>query len=515
MRQTPWCALFVAQHPCISSTLIDKRGRDSEDGWMATLISLATAVIASGFTLPLVCNLLGLNAPTLKKSMIASAVVGAVAFFSFDLLGYGLVLGTRDMTSVTLPPGYSYMNWLGDPLYLKWQMMGLVPLLRYLPVILAIVLGGTLYVFVLLEPFRQSTVVFVGQWVLNILAVAAVNFVLGKTQEFTNRPDLPSPTVGQPGFPQGGSPQSGFPQGFPQGYPQMTQSQYQRAMTRPSQQPYLQQQGKGKAAKQIKQDGAEAKGLAQVLSEQQTKLGPFFAKINDGLHDLTQHLDPYLEPVREATQPFTQYLPLGVQEFLDDGGWWLVLTALAVLFLLWGRRMVRRIRRVLKRRRKQKKETIKKMRIELEEVGDAFTEAGPRQIRVGNFTGRLRVVVLAPSASFVGELLPEMAENLLDYLLPGLGEIIESDQPKVTVWQRQSSESQFAGLFKTLVQAPETSGRPSPWVLVSGSLRMGRQTLFVGLAVFMDRIQHRREIQVEKADWESVIGLEKSTEQVG
>ncbi|MBM4071831.1 MAG: hypothetical protein FJ271_23330 [Planctomycetes bacterium] len=482
---------------------------------MATLVSLATAVIASGFTLPLVCNLFGLNAPTLKKSMIVSALVGAVAFFSFDLFGYGLVLGTRDMTSVTLPPGYGYMNWLGESLYLKWQMMGLVPLLRYLPVILAIVLGGTLYVFVLLEPFRQCTVVFVGQWVLNILAVAAVNFVLGKTGEFTNRPDMPGPMVGQPqgGFPQGGFPQGGYPQG---GYPQMTQSQYQRAMTRPSQQPYLQQTGKAKApGKQAMQDGAEPKGLVQVLSEQQAKLGPFFTKVRDGLHDLTQHLDPYLEPVREATQPFTQYLPLGVQEFLDDGGWWLVLTALALLFFLWGRRMLRRIRRAMKRRRKHHKETIKKMRIELEQVGDAFTEVGPRQIRVGNFTGRLRVVVLAPSASFVGELLPEMAENLLDYLLPGLGEIIESDQPKVAVWQRQASESQFAGLFKALVQAPETSGRPSPWVLVSGSLRMGRQTLFVGLAVYMDRIQNRREIQIEKANWESVIGLEKSTEQVG
>lgn len=481
---------------------------------MSTLISLATAVIASGFTLPLVSNLFGLNAPTLKKSMIVSALIGAVAFFAFDLFGYGLVLGTRDMTSVTLPPGYGYMNWLGENLYLKWQMMGLVPLLRYLPVIFAIVLGGTLYVFVLLEPFRQCTVVFLIQWVLNILAVAAVNFVLGKTSEFTNRPDLSGPMVGQPGFPQGGFPQGGYPQG----YPQMTQSQYQRAVTRPSQQQYLQQKqpGKGKLpGKQAMKDGDEPKGLAQVLSEQQAKLGPFFAKIRDGLHDITQHLDPYLEPVREAAHPLTQYLPLGVQEFLDDGGWWLVLLALGFLFLLWGRRMVRRFRRALKSRRKRKKETVKKMRIELEQVGDAFTEPGLRQIRVGNFTGRLRVVVLAPSASFVGELLPEMAENLLDYMLPGLGEIIEADQPKVTVWQRQSSESQFAGLFKTLVQAPETSGRPSPWVLVSGSLRMGRQTLFVGLAVFMDRIQHRREIRVEKANWESVIGLEKTTANVG
>lgn len=478
---------------------------------MSTLVSLATVIVISGFTLPLVCNLFGLNAPTFKKSVIVSALVGAVAFFSFDVFGYGLVLGTRDMTSVTLPPGYGYVNWLGEDLYLKWQTMGLVPLLRYLPVILAIVLGGTIYVFVLLEPFRLCTVVFLLQWVLNILAVAVVGFVLGKTGEFVNRPEMPGPMVGQP-----------------QGLQQMSQAQYQqyqRAMTRPSQQYFPQGQAgnwpqgspKGKFAKQPKQpmpDGNESKGLAQVLSEQKAKLGPFFAKVRAWLHDLTQHLDPYLEPVREATQPYTQYLPEGVQEFLDDGGWWLVMLALAVVFFLWGRRLLRRVRRALSRRRKQRKETIKKMRIELEQVGDAFTDPGAQQIRVGNFTGRLRLVVLAPSASFVGELLPEMAENLLDYLLPGLGGIVESDQPKISVWQRQASEAQFASLFKALVRVPESPGRPSPWMLVSGSLRMGRQTLFVGLAVFMDRLMHRREIQVEKANWESVIGLEKAMQTV-
>ncbi len=471
---------------------------------MMILVYLATAAVASGFTLPFVCNLFGLNAPTFKKGIVVSVLVGAGAFFLFDLFGYGIVLATQDVSHVNLPAGYTYMHWLAEPLYLKWQVMGLVPLLRYLPLVAAICLGGTIYVFVLLEPFRLCTVVFVLQWALNVLAAAVVGYVLGKTGDFVNRPELPGPMVGQQ---------------QPGGYPQLTPGQM-RALTRPSQQ-YMPQgpggqrpqgfpKGPSKKGKSVKKEEGGPGGLAQVLTEQKADLGPVLEKIRASILVVTHSLDPYLERVRQASQPYTQYLPAGVQEFLDDGGWWLVMLALALVFFFWGRRLLRRVRRIFARRKKRHKDTVKKMRIELEQVGDAFTEAGPCRIRVGNFTGRLRLVVLAPSASFVGELLPDMAENLLDYLLPGLGEIIEYDQPKTVVWPRQSTEGQFAGLFGKLVQPPETEGRPSPWVLVSGSTRLGRQTLFVGLAVFMDRIIHRRDISIDKGKWDSVLGLEKA-----
>jgi len=207
-----------------------------------------------------------------------------------------------------------------------------------------------------------------------------------------------------------------------------------------------------------------------------------------------------------------------VQEFLDDGGWWLVLIALVGVAGFWLWALVGRVRRMmfLSRRRSKQRSRDKKapLLIDLDLVGDAFTDPGPKQVTVRGQPGRLRLVVLAPSPSYVGELLPEMADSLLDWLCPGLGEILDFDKPRQVVWPRHPNLDHFVRMFHNLVQIPEAKGRRSPWILVSGSTRLGRQTVFVGLAVFLDKTTYQRTIQVAKERWDEVLGVQEVREPV-
>ena len=237
------------------------------------------------------------------------------------------------------------------------------------------------------------------------------------------------------------------------------------------------------------------------------------------LHALDKHLDPYLEPIKTASAPYTKHLPAAVQEFLDDGGWWLVLLALAVAVGFWLRALWRRLRRAAfrKSRRHGKRRGRDKdspLVIDLDLISDAFTDPGPQQITVRGQPGRLRLVILAPSPNYVGDLLPEMADSLLDWLQPGLGEILDADNPRRLVWPRHLSLDRFVPRFHQLVQIPEAKGRRSPWMLISGAARLGRQTVFIGLAVFLDKTSYQREIQVEKEKWNGVLGVQKVTEPV-
>ncbi len=416
----------------------------------------AAMVPIAGFFLQVVCNMCGADAPSLRRASLISLLVAAAAFFTFDLIGYGIVLGTRDTVNLNLPPGYGYGNWLREPLYLKWHVMGLVPVLRYLPVAFALCLAATLYVLILKEPFRNCAVILLVQWTLNVVAMAVLTFLLSVTVGFVGH-SLQPPT----------------------------------------------------------QPVADGSGLRGALADHHGEAGSFVKQMRGQLHALDENFGPYLEPIKTACQPYTTYLPPVVQEFLDDGGWWLVLAALAVVAVLWLRALTRRLKRALFRRKKRgHKKRSQDLVIDLDLVSDAFTDPGSHQITVRGQPGRLRLVVLSPSSSYVGDLLPEMAESLLDWLQPGLGDIVASDSPRVVVWPRYASAGRFDEMFPKLVQAPETKGRRSPWMLLSGAARLGRQTIFLGLAVYLDKTTFTREVRVEKDKWNEVLGVQKVTEAV-
>jgi hypothetical protein len=351
---------------------------------------------------------------------------------------------------------------------------------------------------ILTEPFRNCIAILAIQWTINVVLMALLSFAL------TN-------ILGYVGPSQPTAPEAGQGPGVAPVSPQA------RAATRPKQ-----NRGPKGPRREVAQKKSDAEGspeeapstdLQGALAAHEEAGGS--QGLRERLRALDERLGPYIEPIKEAADPYTKYLPPAVQEFLDDGGWWLVLLALVVVAVFWLRALGRRFKRILfprKRRGRQRKDSP--LAIDLDLVADAFTDPGPQQITVRGQPGRLRLVILAPSPSYIGEMSPDMADSLLDWLQPGLGELLEFDQPRKLVWPRHPSLDRFVQMFHKLVRIPESPGRRTPWLLISGSTRLGRQTVFVGLVVFLDKTDYKRTLQVDREKWNEVLGLEKVTEPV-
>jgi hypothetical protein len=461
------------------------------------MVPIATAVFQN------VCSACGADAPPFRRSLLITVLVTAAAFFTFDIIGYGIVKASEDTIKLNLPPDYGYVNWLREPLYLKWQVLGLIPMIgRLLPVLVAVCLAAVLYVLILTEPFRNCIAILAIQWTINVVLMALLSFALTNILHFVG-----------PGQPAATAPEGAQAPGVAPVSPEA------RAATRPRprrgpREPHREMAGKQPNAEETSGAPADLQGaLAAHEGASETSQG-----LRERLHALDERLEPYIAPIKKAAAPYTKHLPPAVQEFLDDGGWWLVLLALVVVAAFWLRAMWRRFRRILFPRRHRGRRRAggkdSPLAIDLDLVGDAFTDPGPQQITVRGQPGRLRLVILAPSPSYIGEMSPEMADSLLDWLQPGVGELLEFDQPRKLAWPRHPSLDRFVQMFHKLVRIPESPGRRTPWLLISGSTRLGRQTVFVGLVVFLDKTDYKRTIQVEKEKWGEVLGLEKVAEPV-
>src|SRR5579883_748243 len=467
---------------------------------IATIVFWGLMLPIAGYIFQTVCGMCGADPPSFRRSVLITGLVGAAAFFTFDGLGYGIVLASRDSINLNLPPGYSYGNWLREPLQLKWQVLGLIPIIRYLPILIAVCLAATIYVFVLAEPFRNCIAILAIQWTMNVVAMVILSFALTNILHFFG----PSLATTEQAAEQGPS-ASHAPMD-------------KKAAMRPRPRRGKRDQQNETPEKKTEGEGESAKAspdLQSALAAHEVSAESSLSKMRAELRAFEDRLEPYLEPIKTASAPYTQHLPPAVQDFLDEGGWWLVLLALVVAAGFWLRALWKRLRRAIsgksRRRKRRAHDKESPLVIDLDLVGDAFTDPGPQQITVRGQPGRLRLVILAPSPSYVGDMLPEMSESLLEWLHEGLGEILDSDKPRQVVWPRHPSLDRFVERFRQLVQIPEVKGRRSPWVLISGSARLGRQTVFVGLAVFLDKTGYQREIKVAREKWDEVLGVEKVT----
>ncbi len=349
---------------------------------IATIAFWALMIPIAAYIFQNVCSMCGADYPTFRRAALTTVLVTAAAFLTFDGIGYGLIKASSDTVNLNLPPDYGYSNWLREPLYLKWQVLGLIPMIgRLLPIVVAVCLAATLYVFILTEPFRICMSILAIQWTVNVVAMAVLSFALSNIVRFVNPHDSNEQEAAQtPGAAQV-SPEA-------------------RAATRPRP-PRGQQAPRPEVAKKkTKEEDASPPPAADLQGALAAREEARESSLRTRLHELDERLEPYIQPIKDAAAPYTQHLPLAVQEFLDDGGWWVVLLALVVVAGFWLRALWRRVRRILfpRRRRSRRRSPDKEspLAIDLDLVADAFTDPGPHQITVRGQSGRLRLVVLAP-----------------------------------------------------------------------------------------------------------------------
>ncbi len=468
--------------------------------WLLFL-ELGILALVAAYLLQGICNATGTDLPSFRKGLMVTVLGAVVAFFTFDLLGYGLVRGTMDITHLMLPPEYGYFDWLKEPMALKWRAMGLVPILRYLPIVFAVCLAGIIYILGLGENWRIVVVILSVQWTLTALASMVLSFAMSNiVSTFVAKPKVEEQQA------------KATSQTIPRS-PTEYRNQARRASSQaPQGQQPQQAQPPLAAPGQLNPDEAEPTTLNAALSSHNWLGGGQIVQWGHELIDKFHELvDPLVKPMQEEVEPYLDHLPPVVREFLDDGGWLLVLLVVAVLGLLWVRSIYRRLTRSKRRRKNRSRATpqnpLQKLEVDLEQIGIAVNEPHKHQVTVRDFPGRLRLVVMAPAASYVGDLLPEMAESLLDYIQPGLGAVYENDTPRVLVWPRMSSEAKFLDLVQKVVKIPEERGRKTPWLVTAGTTQLGRQRIYLCVGTHLDRPSYMREIRVPQGKWSEILGI--------
>ncbi len=193
-------------------------------------------------------------------------------------------------------------------------------------------------------------------------------------------------------------------------------------------------------------------------------------------------------------------LPQAANDFLDKGGGWLVLAAIALLVLLVLFVLFRRAARALG----GKGGGERGLREDLAEYPPAPGTPGPRQVSVEGVPGRIRLVVLAPVGK-QARIDATKAEALLNHVVRGLGDVARHDRPRVRVWPPQLSVQGFAVTFHRMTHKPEPDGKPSPWVLLAGEARVGQHYILLGMAVHAEEKTALGRLTLTPDRWPEVV----------
>jgi hypothetical protein len=425
---------------------------------LITLYWLAMFPIATFILVYVTVYVTGESPQTLMRAALTTLLVAVSVFLTYDVSGYLLARMMQDASAgIRFPLHYSYWDWLREPLALKWYVLSFVPIIRFLPVLFALCIGGMVQVFLWKIPYHLGIVVFLTQVFLDLLAMLLLSFFF-------------SLGIGV----------------------------YERTVLRT---------GPARAAEPFRgtTPGAAPSNL-QHLRQLVENLRPEEGSLWRRLDARWQSVNRYCQPVYDFLQPVTKHLPPPVQDFLNGGGWIVVLGGLVVLAFNAPR--IHRGRKHYKRRHPEHHAVATSgPRDQLDLIGEALTGLGPRQVMVNGLPSRLRLVVVAPAGAGSGTPSADAIAQLLDSVFPGLSEIVAFDFPRVECWSDRHARDSFRTTLVEGVKVPEPPETPSRWLLLAGEATAPQGSVHLGLAVMTDRPTTTRLIDVAPGQWATVVGM--------
>ena len=214
-----------------------------------------------------------------------------------------------------------------------------------------------------------------------------------------------------------------------------------------------------------------------------------------------------MEEIRQTLAPLTDWLPAEVRDYLPTEAWWLVelIVVLAVLLVVLG--LLRAVGRGLFRRRRRDIDWDRELRVDLDSCP---VSVGAPSAQVYHVPVRLRLVVVAPGGK--GVVVEEaVLVKLLERAVPGLGELVKRDQPRICIWPAQLSTMGFSNLFHRCTPTGQGEGEPSPWVLLAGRVQGRGPALCLGLGLWSEEATMLGRVNLEPHQWLDVLRLTAGT----
>jgi hypothetical protein len=357
-----------------------------------------------------------------------------------------------------MPEHYTYFDWAQEPFALKWYVLGLFPIIRFIPIVFALCAGSILLVFLLDVSYPIALVVFVVQFFIDLIALFILSFA--------------------------------FNLGI---------AIYSRSVAEAELRQRIEEI-------EVEKEADRAPRNLRQLRHRIANLGP-----GQGSH--WRQIDPEQAPINRSAEPFysllrpiTRHLPLPAQNFLESGGWFLVIPGMIALALYWPR-IHRGRTRLHHHRRKRRPIPADQPGIELAEIGDCITGLGAKQVMVQGVPGRIRLIVLVPAAS-VTVVPPEGTHApVLDAAFPGLSGVTATDFPKVVYWLDPRARDNFRAALAERVKMPEAADEGSRWVLVAGDVAAAAGALHLALAIRTEKPPALRFVEVPASGWNIALGI--------
>jgi hypothetical protein len=457
-------------------------------------------VICSAFFLRMACSLCRTTIPSWRRAFVSVFLVAFLSYLAVDFTSY-LLLRSMQGVLIQIPPWYGYSNWFREPIGLKWFIISKVGPLRYLPFVFGLCAAG-FFQFIILQAqitFRWGLLIVLLQWGATFITGYILSLVFGvalSSMGWTPQPPTGSPVPGPVAAHKGRTPTTS----------------------------HTQTQGKKPpAAVPDNESGGELSSLAMIQQEGEAALRDPRESFDRATTGLKTYANLHLEQLKEDLAPVTKYLPESLRDLLDRGGWWVVLGVAAIVALVWLRSIMLRVIEVFakRKRRKKKKRGWHKVAVNLKEnlktIGEAQTEMeeGWPRLLVNGLPARLRLVILSLGSRNAGDLTPEMSDRVLDWIKPGLAEVCAADFPRVSVWPPFYSASGFETAVAANVRIPAPEGDRSPWVVVTGRVRMGKALVYVALGLYADEINSLRYVRVKGDQWLRVLAVKGTKQTAG
>lgn len=400
------------------------------------------------------------DAPTtFRQAILIVLVVSTVVFFTYDISGYIFARMMADPTvGINMPPGYGYWQWLQEPIGLKWHVLGLLPIIRYLPLFFAFIAGGIAHVMVWKVEFKLGFVVFIAQIFLTVLAMVILSIVFRFGISYYDHffpPKAPAADVQKP------------------------------------------------ARNELTAEPANLEELAERCDQKRSRLESIWQIIEARWGSANSHL----APLYNLLQPITNHLPPPAQDFLNAGGWLLVFVGLFLLFIL-RERIHRNRKQYLRPKVKRKKTRMPPAsHIELASVGDSVSNLGPRQATIRGVPARLRLVVMTPDPSASGaKAVPAPVDEFLNSMHGELSELTATDFPRAEVWHDEAAQEQFRHACEKRLGFPKAGGPGPHWVVLVGTTTWHGLPAHVALGFKAKEPPTDRIIHVPTGKWADFLG---------
>ena len=189
----------------------------------------------------------------------------------------------------------------------------------------------------------------------------------------------------------------------------------------------------------------------------------------------------------DALREYASYILLG-------GGCFLIFIVL--IFLLAALRFVFG--------RKTKSAYEENLEEDLTEYPDLKKASGDRQLRVEGTPVRIRLVVMAPAGT-ASDVDIDDIPDILEKVVPGLGEICRYDKPRTKVWPTQVSYKGFSTHFFRNMLTGAEEGEETRWVLLAGRIKVGKRQYMLGMALQSIKPNPIGQLTLDAHEWPTTL----------